>query len=68
MQPMIRWYVTIRHGGAVGGPYKSEEIANGHLTTLAKSEKYYDYPLIVVERDIHQLKARKRVLSYAISK
>jgi len=65
MQPMIRWYVMIKHGGAVGGPYKSEEIANEHFITL--KEKYEGYQLIVEERDIHKLAIRKRVMSDAIS-
>ncbi len=66
MKPMIRWYVMIEHGGAVGGPYKSEEIANEHLVTL--SEKYDKFTLVVAKRDIHKLKPHKRVLSYAVPK
>ena len=65
MKPMIRWYVMIRHGGAVGGPYKTEEIANEHLVTLSK--KYYNFSLVVEERDIHRLSVHKRALSHAIS-
>jgi len=55
----------IKHGGAVGGPYKTEEIANEHLVTLSK--KYYNFSLVVEERDIHRLSVHKRALSHAIS-
>ncbi len=65
MKPMIRWYVAIEHGGAVGGPYKSPKIANEHLVTL--SEKYKKFTLTVIERDIHKLKPHKRVFSNAVS-
>jgi len=61
---MIRWYVMHVHGGAVGGPYKSEEIANEHLVTLREK---YAFPLAVEERDIHKLTVHKRVMNYVVS-
>jgi len=62
---MIRWYVMVKHGGAVGGPYKSEFIANEHFITL--KEKYKKNQLVVEERDMHKLAVHRRVMSDAVS-
>jgi len=62
---MIKWYVMVKHGGAVGGPYKSEFIANEHYITL--KEKYKGQQLVVEERDIHKLRPHRRVMNYVVS-
>ena len=57
MQPMIRWYVMVKDGGVVGGPYKSEGIAIQHLVSLR--EKFSAFNLVIEERDIHKLAVHK---------